>query len=321
MNTATLDTGLRQRVGTVAVPLGAALCLLPFVSSALALVAGISVAVLAGNPYVDRTRKLTSPLLGVAIVGLGAGMNLVTVLRAGAHGVGFTIVSITATLLLARVVGRALNVDDDTSLLIGVGTAICGGSAIAAIAPVIRAKPQQISVALGTVFLLNACALVVFPAIGHRLALTEDQFGLWGALAIHDTSSVVGATMQYGPHALEVGTTVKLARALWIVPIALVIGWTRRRQETGAKGKPNRPWFVVGFLAMAAIVTAIPALAPVGHGIEWVARRVLVATLFIIGTNLTPQTLASVGVRPFVQGVALWACVATATLVAILAGL
>ncbi|MFI5297337.1 MAG: YeiH family protein, partial [Polyangiales bacterium] len=290
-------------------------------SSALALIAGISMAVLVGNPYLERTRKLTPTMLGVAIVGLGAGMNLLTVLRAGAHGIGFTVASIGVTLLLARVIGRALKVDDDTSLLIGVGTAICGGSAIAAIAPVIRAKPQQISVALGTVFLLNACALVIFPAIGHRLSLTEDQFGLWGALAIHDTSSVVGATMQYGAHALEVGTTVKLARALWIVPIALAIGWTRRRDESAGKGKPNRPWFVLGFLAMAAIVTAVPALASVGHHIELIARRALVATLFIIGANLTPRTLASVGVRPFIQGVALWICVACATLAAIVAGL
>ena len=183
-----------------------------------------------------------------------------------------------------------------------------------------QAKPHEVSVSLGTVFILNAVALILFPWIGHHFMLTETQFGLWSALAIHDTSSVVGATLQYGPHAMEVGTTVKLARALWIVPIAFMIGRFVKTPSAEAGGaKPKKPWFILGFLIAAALVTWVPALQPAGKIVETIAKRTLVLTLFLIGSGLTLSTIKSVGFKPFLQGVILWVVVASATLGAILA--
>jgi uncharacterized integral membrane protein (TIGR00698 family) len=203
-----------------------------------------------------------------------------------------------------------------------VGTAICGGSAIAAVAPVIRAKHHEISVALGIVFLLNALALVIFPFIGHAVNLDQSQFGLWAALAIHDTSSVVGATLQYGAQALEVGTTVKLARALWIIPLAMLIAAVRSGHEKteGEVQKAKRPWFILGFIIAAAVVTIFPSLQPLGHQIEMIAKRALVLTLFLIGSNLSLQTIRSVGFKPFIHGVLLWLILGSAFLAAIASG-
>lgn len=213
---------------------------------------------------------------------------------------------------------KFLKVNRDVSLLITVGTAICGGSAITTVAPVIRAKHQEVTVSLATVFLLNAVALVVFPAIGARLNLSQDQFGLWSALAIHDTSSVVGATLQYGPRALEVGTTVKLARALWIVPLTLVLGALYRPTDGGtSSARPKRPWFILGFLAAAALVTFFPALRPAGAVLGTGAKRLLIVTLFLIGSGLTWGSLKSVGARPLVMGVILWLLTASVTLAAV----
>ena len=187
----------------------------------------------------------------------------------------------------------------------------------------IRAKAHQISVALGIVFTLNAVALIIFPGIGHFFSMTETQFGLWSALAIHDTSSVVGATLQYGPMAMQIGTTVKLARALWIVPVTLALGGLMKK-PSGAdltpESKPQRPWFILGFLLMAALMTWVPALQGIGHGIEFGAKRLLILTLFFIGSNLDRATLKSVGLKPFVQGILLWILVATLTLAAVLIG-
>ncbi|KHD87361.1 MAG: membrane protein [Bdellovibrio sp. ArHS] len=310
-----------QKIARILFPFAAVLCFHPAVSSALALIAGMVLALTLGNPYQERTKVWTSQLLSLAVVGLGAGMNLITVGQVGARGIGYTVVGIAVGLLLGTLMGRLLKVEKNTSTLITVGTTICGGSAIAAVAPVIRARPPEVSVALGTVFLLNALALFIFPQIGHHFNLSETQFGLWSALAIHDTSSVVGASLQYGPHALEVGTTVKLARALWIVPIALGIGLLYKNQgQQAGEAKAKRPWFILGFLIMAGIMTWVPALQPVGHGVEWVAKRLLVLTLFLIGGNLTRQTVKSVGIKPFIMGVALWIVMATGSLAAILEG-
>ena len=308
----------------VAIPLGALLCLVPWVPSWLALLAGIAVAVALGNPHLVQTKKVTAKLLPYSVVGLGAGMNLNVVARVGASGIGYTVVGIALTLGLGWILGRALRTSRDTSTLVSVGTAICGGSAIAAVGPAIEAKSQDMSVALGTVFLLNATALVLFPPIGHNLGLSEQQFGLWAALAIHDTSSVVGAAMQYGPAALAVGTTVKLARALWIVPVTLLFAYAhqRRHAQTDApKGAAKRPWFILGFLIAAALVTWIPVLHDAGKLVETVARRCLVATLFLIGASLTREALKSVGFRPFLQGLLLWLLVGSATLAAVFFGL
>lgn len=203
-----------------------------------------------------------------------------------------------------------------------IGTAICGGSAIAAVAPTIRAKHHEVSVALGIVFILNAVSLFIFPPLGHHFNLTETQFGLWSALAIHDTSTVVGATLQYGAHAVQVGTTVKLARALWIVPVTFIIGWIRSRENQPVSAeKPKRPWFILGFLIAAALVTWVPALTEVGHVVESIAKRALIVTLFLIGTGLTRATLKSVGPRPLFQGIFLWIIMGAGTLAAILAGM
>jgi len=298
--------------------LGACLCFWPQFPSWGALLLGMVIALTFGNPFLSRTQKLTSRFLAIAIVGMGCGMNLQTVAQTGMEGLGYTVTGITLTFLVGSLLGKLLKVERDTSLLITSGTAICGGSAIAAVASAIRPKNQEVSIALATVFCLNALGLLIFPPIGHFFSLDQNQFGLWSALAIHDTSSVVGSTLQYGETALKVGTTVKLARALWIVPLTLLIGFTRSRQEPS--GKIKKPWFILGFLIAATVMTFVPALNPIGQRIEWVAKRLLVLTLFLIGANLTSQTLKSVGFKPFLMGVVLWITVASTVLFAILQG-
>jgi uncharacterized integral membrane protein (TIGR00698 family) len=230
-------------------------------------------------------------------------------------------VGITLALSIGLTFGWLLRTERDTSLLITVGTAICGGSAIAAVAPAIRAKNNDVSVVLATVFFLNAVALLVFPPIGHHLGLSQMQFGVWSALAIHDTSSVIGATMQYGARALEIATTIKLTRALWIVPVTLAIGmiWQRGGAVTAAS-RPKRPWFILGFLGSAALVTWIPALTPSGRIVFLCAQRLLVGTLFLIGSGLSRHALQAVGRRPIIQGFFLWVVMGAGTLGAILLG-
>jgi uncharacterized integral membrane protein (TIGR00698 family) len=210
--------------------------------------------------------------------------------------------------------------------LISVGTAICGGSAIAAMVPVLRPKEHEASVALATVFLLNALALFVFPAVGHAVHLSDSQFGLWAALAIHDTSSVVGAAVAWGGKAVDIATTIKLARALWIVPLTLAAGvWQARRSgplasENPEKAKAKRPWFILGFIVAAALVTYVPLLQPAGRFVQACAKQALVVTLFFIGAGLTRASLRAVGARPLVLGVSLWVLVAGASLLAIASG-
>jgi uncharacterized integral membrane protein (TIGR00698 family) len=249
-------------------------------------------------------------------------MNLRAVARAGLHGLGYTALSLVLVLALGWWLARLLKVERDAGLLISVGTAICGGSAIAAVAPVLHAKEHEISVALATVFLLNAAALLIFPPLGHAAGLGQDAFGLWAALAIHDTSSVVGAGLAYGPRALEVATTVKLARALWIVPLTLSIGWIVARRGAASIDAPpvKKPWFIAGFLIMAALVTFVPGLHAPGQFIAIAARRVLVLTLFLIGAGLSREALRSVGLRPFLQGLLLWLIVGSLGLGAVKLG-
>jgi uncharacterized integral membrane protein (TIGR00698 family) len=306
-------------------PLGAIFALSPYATSASALVLGMILAIAFGNPYLAFTKKWTSRLLTYAVVGLGFGMNLAVVGKVGVQGIGYTVVGILSTMTLGYFLGKWYQIPEDTSLLVTVGTAICGGSAIAAVAPTINAKAQDVSVSLATVFLLNAIALIIFPPIGHLLHLDQTQFGLWCALAIHDTSSVVGASMQFGAQALQVGTTVKLARALWIIPVTLFTGaWYARKtkNEVGSQpsGPAKKPWFILGFLLAAALVTYIPSIESAGHEIENLARHLLVLTLFLIGANLTRDTLRAVGVKPLLQGITLWMIVGTATLFAIVGG-
>jgi uncharacterized integral membrane protein (TIGR00698 family) len=278
------------------------------------------VAVTLGNPWPDRTRSAARSTLAWSVVGLGAGMNLAEVARVGLHGLGYTAAGIALALAGGTYLGRRLEVSRDTSLLVTVGTAICGGSAIAAVAPALRARAHDVSIALAAVFLLNAVALYAFPAVGHALHLAPSAFGLWCALAIHDTSSVIGAASQYGKEALQVATAAKLARALWIVPVTLAVAALRPRaggaaESPGAKCRP--PWFIGGFVAMAALATYVPWLHAAGAVVSTIAHRLLTATLYLIGLGLSRGALRAVGVRPLVQALVLWVALAAITLVAV----
>ncbi len=302
-------------------PIAALLALTPWVSSGMGLLLGLMVTLIFGNPYIPKMKNLIHRLLAISVVGLGAGMNLEMVAKVGAHGILYTIFGISVAFVVGNLLGRSLKTGKDTSLLITVGTAICGGSAIAAVAPIIRAKHHEVSVALGIVFMLNALALFLFPWVGHALDLDQNQFGLWSALAIHDTSSVVGATLQYGAQAVEVGTTIKLARALWIIPVAILIGFIRARNQIKSESEPATkmkiPWFILGFIVASGLVTWIPQLAPAGYQIEMIAKRLMVLTLFLIGASLTLETIKGVGMKPFVQGILLWIVMASGSLVVI----
>lgn len=287
-------------------------------ASGAAILAGLLFATCLGNPFAARTGKLASPMLGAAIVMMGAGLELVKILRTGASGLGYTVVGIAVAFALGLFIGRRLKLGRDTNLLICSGTAICGGSAIAAVASALKARPADVAVATAVVFVLNAIALLIFPPIGHALGLTQEQFGLWAAMAIHDTSSVVGASMQYGDRALEVGATVKLARALWIVPVALVISLAAsRRDAPGGRAKLKIPWFIPGFILAAAVVALVPALAGPSQFIGGLSKHLMVATLFVIGSNVSLDAVRKLGFAPLLHGVALWLILLTGWLAAI----
>ncbi len=279
----------------------------------MALAMGLFFALVIGNPLPRLSQNTSKVLLQASVVGLGFGLNLGTLLAAGKTGIGFTVCSIAGTLLLGWWVGRMLKVESQASTLVSCGTAICGGSAIAAVAGVIKADSRAISVALGTVFLLNAVALFIFPPIGHALHLTQNQFGVWSAIAIHDTSSVVGAAAKYGDEALRVATTVKLVRALWIVPLSLGLAFF-----TGRKGaKIAWPWFILFFVAAACVRTVLPQGEPVYGKLVVLARLGLTLTLFLIGAQISREALRTVGWRALVQGVILWVVISIAGLLAV----
>jgi uncharacterized integral membrane protein (TIGR00698 family) len=286
------------------------LCLARLISPPIALLLGLIIAQTVGHPYLQWNKKATTLLLQVSVVGLGFGMNIYTALEAGKQGVLFTIASIAGTLLLGFFLSKWLKIDRQTSHLISCGTAICGGSAIAAVAPVIKASEQQISVALGTVFILNSVALFLFPFIGEQLGLSQVQFGLWSAIAIHDTSSVVGAAAKYGEEALQVATTVKLARALWIIPIAIGTSFLFRSKDT----KVKIPYFIGWFVVAMILNTYVPQLRTVAPYLVWAAKAGLTLTLFLIGAGLSRKTLAAVGAKPLLQGVILWIVISLAAL-------
>ncbi|NMA21395.1 MAG: putative sulfate exporter family transporter [Lentisphaerae bacterium] len=279
----------------------------------IAVITGIACSVLWGNPFAALTGKYTSTLLGVAIVGMGCGMNLIDVLRAGANGFIYTLIGIAVGIGLGVWLGKRLGLGRDLMYLISVGTSICGGSAIAAAAPVLKAKAHDVAIASATVFTLNAVALLIFPAVGHALNFSEPQFGYWAALAIHDTSSVVGACFQYGPVAMEVGTTVKLARALWIVPVTLFLSCCVAGAADDGKRKIQFkiPWFIPCFIAAAALVTWLPAVAPAGQFLKEVSKYLMIMTLFLIGANLSRAKLRELGLKPILHGVILWLVLAT----------
>ncbi|TKT90499.1 YeiH family protein [Dyadobacter frigoris] len=290
------------------------LCLTPFVSPAVALVMGLVVAQFSGHPYLHLNHKATHWLLQLSVVGLGFGMNVHSAIRAGKEGVLFTIVSIVLTLGIGYSLGKFFKIEKKTSFLISCGTAICGGSAIAAVSPVIKAEEKQISVALGCIFILNSVALVIFPIAGHYFNLSETQFGMWCALAIHDTSSVVGAASKYGGHALEIATTVKLTRALWIVPVAFVSGFIFRNNA----GKISIPYFI-GFFLLAMIAnTYIPEIAALRPFLIYISKAGLTFTLFLIGAGLSRKVLTSIGFKPLLAGLLLWLLISASALYAVI---
>ena len=289
-------------------------CLSPFASPPVALAVGIIIAFTIGHPYLHLNHKATKILLQVSVVGLGFGMNLGEVMKVGKEGFSFTIVSIFGTLLLGFILGRWLKIHKKTSHLISSGTAICGGSAIAAVAPILNANAQEMSVALGTVFILNSVALFLFPVIGHILHLTQTQFGFWAGIAIHDTSSVVGAAAKYGNAALQVATTVKLARALWIVPVALLTSFFFKNKTS----KLSIPYFILFFILASILRTYVAPVALFSAGIVNAAKIGLTVTLFLIGAGLSKDVIKTVGVKPLFQGIILWAVISVSSLFVIL---
>lgn len=307
------------RLGRVVLfALGALFSVTPLASPALALAAGAVLALTIGNPWPSATQVASSRLLQTAVVGLGLGIPLDNLVRAGSTGVVLTTVLITAVFTAGILLGKSLGVQRDLTLLVSAGTSICGGSAVAAMGPAIGASREAMSVALATVFVLNSVALYVFPPIGHWFDLSQHQFGIWAALAIHDTSSVVGAASSYGPGALEDATILKLARALWILPLVLVASTTRAKSPGEPRVRLTPPWFVLLFV-LAAVARSVAAPGAIG----WfdagarMARTALVVTLFLIGASLTRAQLRTVGLRPFLLGLVLWIGVGSVTLAAL----
>ena len=296
--------------------LGIILAASGLLSPPLALLLGLVFGFSVMHPFKEESHSLAKFLLQASVVGLGFGMNLAEVVHAGKSGFLYTAVSITSAMLLGLGLGKLLRVSPKASFLITCGTAICGGSAIAAIAPIVDAREEDMAISLGTVFSLNAVALLLFPAIGYALHLSQSQFGLWAALAIHDTSSVVGAAAKYGNVALAIGTTVKLARALWIVPLALGTAALTR-----SKARVQFPWFILLFLLAAVASTYLPRFHAAYGALNHLGRLGLTVTLFLIGTGISRETLRRVGARPMIQGVALWVVIATLSLLAIHSGL
>ena len=277
---------------------------------------GLAYALLCGQGCPGFNKKFSKLLLQYSVVGLGFGMNLYESLASGREGMLFTIVSVAGTLVIGMLIGRKLlKVDKETSYLISSGTAICGGSAIAAVGPVIKAKPANMSVALAVVFVLNAIALFIFPSIGHWLGLSQQEFGTWAAIAIHDTSSVVGAGAAYGEEALKVATTIKLTRALWIIPLALATSFIFKSKDR----KITIPWFILYFIIAILLNTfVLDSIPAVGTAISGIARKCLTLTMFLIGASLSTDVLRTVGIKPLIQGILLWAVISIGSLLYII---
>lgn len=293
--------------------IGAIICAI-FLSPVWALLIGVFISLVSGMKNSSYTRKASKWSLQAAVVLLGFGMNFAMVLKVGSHSIILTFFSISFVFIIGNLIGRLMKIDTSLSVLISTGTAICGGSAIAAMAPSIKANQVNTAVSLAVIFVLNGIALVLFPFLGHTLHMTQDQFGLWAALAIHDTSSVVGATAVFGAQALAIGTTVKLTRALWILPVSMV-----GAEVSGSGKKSSKPWFLLGFV--------LAALCPVvfGSGVIWnhlydLGRVLMVAALFFVGTGITRSALKEVGVRPLVLAVLLWALVSVCSYIGITQG-
>lgn len=305
-----------------------ALMLFPFeyffgvqiVTPPIALFIGLVFALIFGVPFPKFNKKLSKYLLQVSVVGLGFGMNLQESLKSGAEGMIFTIVSVIGVMVIGVLLGRYMMIDKKTSYLISSGTAICGGSAIAAVGGVLKANENEMAVSLGVIFILNAIALFIFPPMGHFFGLSQEQFGTWAAIAIHDTSSVVGAGEAYGAKACELATLIKCTRALWIIPLAFFTMWAFRGHKGGeGKGKVKIPWFIVLFVMAMIIFTytpeaAMPLMDPIYSAIVTIAKKMLVVVLFAIGASLSLGVIRKVGVKPMIQALILWMVIGTTSL-------
>ena len=289
-------------------------CLTSFIDPPLALLIGLIIAQTIGHPFVQINHKVTSTLLKISVVGLGFGVNIFHAIEAGKSGFVFTFFSIALTFLFGWLLSKWLKVESKTAFLISSGTAICGGSAIAAVSPIVKADAKQMSVALGTVFILNSVALLIFPAIGHWLNLTQQQFGLWCAIAIHDTSSVVGASAKYGHEALQIATTIKLERALWIIPLS-VLTVLFSKSETK---KISIPYFIGFYILAMCVGTYLPAFTDQYSMMVMLAKKGLTVTLFLIGAGLSFDAIKSVGIKPLLQGIILWALISVVSVAVIL---
>ena len=287
-----------------------------WVTPPVVLFIGLVFALLCGQAYPTFNKNVSKKLLQYSVIGLGFGMNLQASLASGKEGMLFTIISVIGTLLIGMFIGcKVLKLNRNTSYLISSGTAICGGSAIAAVGPIIKAKDTDMSMALATVFILNAIGLFLFPILGHWLELSQQDFGTWAAIAIHDTSSVVGAGAAYGEEALQVATTIKLTRALWIIPLALVTSIIFRSEGK----KISIPWFILFFIVAMLINTYLLADFPqIGKFIAGIARKGLIITMFFIGASLSVDVIKSVGIRPLLQGILLWIIISAGSLAYIL---
>lgn len=292
----------------------ALVCLTPLVSSPIALALGFGLAVLIGNPFEKHLHKSIHLLLQISIVGLGFGLKLNEALDAGKTGFLLTVVSICTVMILGYILGKLFKLDKKLSYLISAGTAICGGSAIAAVSPIIKPSTKEISLGLAIIFTLNSVALFIYPAIGHILHLSQEQFGLWCAVGIHDTSSVVGAAGKYGNEALKIATTVKLARALWIIPVSVITMFIFKNKQS----KIRIPWFIGWFILAILLNTYFPVFDYFSTSVTSIAKSGLNLTLFFIGSTLSIQTLKTIGIKPLAVAVILWITISVGSLLYII---
>ncbi|MBL1222708.1 putative sulfate exporter family transporter [Chryseobacterium sp. L7] len=290
------------------------ICLTPLVSSPIALALGFGLVVFIGNPFEKYLHQYIHLLLQISIVGLGFGLKLDEALQAGKSGFVLTVASILTVMIAGYILGRVFKLEKKLSYLISAGTAICGGSAIAAVSPIIKPATKEISLGLAIIFTLNSIALFVYPAVGHLLQLSQEQFGLWCAVGIHDTSSVVGAAGKYGDEALKIATTVKLARALWIIPVSVITMFIFKNKES----KIKIPWFIGWFILAILLNTYFPVFDKISSSVTTVAKSGLNLTLFFIGSTLSLQTLKTIGIKPLAAAVILWVMISVGSLIYII---
>lgn len=290
------------------------LCFTPFVQPPVALLMGLIIAIIIGNPFIEKNKTVTNYLLKISVVGLGFGINFNHAIEVGKDGLFFTVFSILFTFLAGWIIAKWLNIDKKTAFLISSGTAICGGSAIAAVSPIVNASEKQISVSIGAVFILNSIALLIFPIIGNWLNLSQHQFGLWSAIAIHDTSSVVGASSKFGQEALQIATTIKLERALWIIPLSIITTINMKNKS----GKINYPYFI-GFFVLAILINSYFTALNIDYSyFVLFAKKGLTATIFLIGAGLSINTIKEVGFKPFFYSFILWIIISVSSLLIII---